>query len=151
VLIFKVSLILTIMAATTFNRRSPNEVTIEELQKDAVIWDTMLQYNTEEIQFLLQFLEADIFKGEIPNLYENLTKYCQQLTEIKINKIKLHKDLHNHKNDLNGMMECEDISCDAFYQTEHIKLANRIEQYNERFRELKFQIYRFCTPLMKKT
>lgn len=138
------------MSTTTHHRRAANEKVIEELQAETSNWDYQFQNNTEEMQFLKQFLMADVFETSIPNLYEKLQENYTTLTDLKTEKIDLHEELRHHRNDLNGMMECEDISCETFYHRQHQKLADRIEQHLARFQSLKLHVFRFSTPLLKK-
>ncbi|UJH91354.1 hypothetical protein LZ575_00720 [Antarcticibacterium sp. 1MA-6-2] len=137
--------------STTMNcRRSANEKSVDELQADTLRWDSLLQIDTEEIHFLKQFLTSDIYQDSIPNLFERLQEFYDEVEERKAEKIELHEELHNHKNDLNGMMECEDISCESFYHSQHQKLSIRLEKHIEKMQDLKLRILRFTTPLLKR-
>ena len=138
------------MSAIAQNQESPNEKNIEELQMDTLSWDKLLQTSTEEIHFLEQFLCADIFQPEFPRLYENLNRFSEELENLKIDKMDLHTALRHHKNDLSGMRECEDISCDIFYHTQHQNLYNKILENLSKFQELKLRIYRFSSQALIK-
>lgn len=137
------------MASTIHHRSSANEKSIDELQADTSRWNDLFQINTEEIRFLKQFLTSDIFEGPVPNLYEKLQGFFNELVELKSEKISLHEEMRNHKNDLNGMMECEDISCESFYHARHQELGERIEKHLSKVQDLKMRIIRFSTPLLK--
>lgn len=139
------------MSAISYNRRSANEKSVEELQRDTLFWDKLLQTSTEEIQFLMQLISSDVFESVIPNLFEKLKEYSDTLEDIKSNKMELHMDIKNHKNDLNGMLECEDISCDAFYLDRHQKLADRVQEHLMKFQDLKLEIFKFSIPLLRKS
>jgi len=130
------------MSAIEPSQESPNEKSIEELQLDTIKWDELLQTCTEEIHFLEQFLSADIFQPEIPDLYEHLNRFSGELEDIKIDKIDLQTALRHHKNDLNGMRECEDISCDIFYHSQHQNLFKNIQEHLSKFKDLKLRIYK---------
>lgn len=138
------------MSTTIKYRRSENEKSIDELQEDTLRWDSLLQINTEEIYFLKQFLTSDIYEDAIPNLFERLQEFYDEVEEMKAEKMELHENLHNHKNDLNGMLECEDISCESFYHSQHQKLSNRLEKHLEKMQDLKLKVLRFTTPLLKR-
>ena len=81
-------------------------------------------------------------------MYEKLQEFFNELIEVKNEKMELHEAMRNHKNDLNGMMECEDISCETFYHSQHQELSNRIRKHLNKFKQLKLEIYRFCTPML---
>ncbi|TVZ27669.1 hypothetical protein JM83_2726 [Gillisia sp. Hel_I_86] len=129
---------------------SANEKNVEELIADIREWDKKLQTCSEEITFLSQFISADIFQEDLPNLYENLFTYSSSLTALKTEKIELHQAISNHKNDINGMMECEDISCESFYYTEHKKLENRLFIFLSNFNKFQTALFLFCTNKLRK-
>jgi len=125
------------------DQESPNEKSIEQLQLDTLNWDVYLQTCTDEIHFLEQFLNADIFQFEIPELFEQLNRFSNELEDLKLEKIDVQTALRHHKNDLNGMRECDDISCDIFYHSQHQNLLLNIQEYLSRFQDLKLHIYKF--------
>jgi len=138
------------MASITPFRKSANEKNIEDLKADTLRWDKTFLEHTEEIAFFKTLLSSDVFENKMPNLYEKLQEYFSRLSDLKEEKIELQEAIHNHKNDLDGMMECEDISCDTFYYSQHHNLMKRIEKHLTQFRELKLNLLRFATPLLKK-
>lgn len=128
---------------------SANEKNVEELLQDTREWDKQLYISSEELTFLSQFLTADIFSREIPNLYDELYNFSGILEGLKTDKIDLHQAISNHKNDLNGMLECEDISCESFYFSEHKKLDKKLEQFLVRFNTFQSNLFRFCTNKLR--
>jgi len=138
------------MSAIAQNQESPNEKSIEELELDTIKWDVLLQTCTEEIHFLEQFLSADIFQSEIPGIYEHLNRFSEELGDIKIEKIDLQTALRHHKYDLNGMRECEDISCDIFYHSQHQNFLKNIQEHLSKFQDLKLRIYKFSENALLK-
>lgn len=138
------------MATSAYLRKSANEKSIEELQKETVEWDKLIQVCTDEMLFLKQFLSSDVFEKNPTDFYEKLNTFAIELEELKANKIDIQSALRNHKNDLNGMLECEDISCDMFYINQHQKTNSRIEELLAKFQKLKINIFHFTTPQLKK-
>jgi hypothetical protein len=138
------------MSAIAQNQETPNEKSIEELQLDTIKWNVLLQTCTQEIHFLEQFISADIFQSKIPNLYENLNRFSEELEDIKFEKIDLQTAILHHKNDLNGMRECEDISCDIFYHSQHQNLLKKIQENLSKFQDLKLRIYKFSDQALLK-
>jgi hypothetical protein len=138
------------MSTLSHHRRFANEKSIEDLQEDAILWDIRLRSNREELMFFKQLLTSDVFEPKIPKLYENLQDFYIRLEDLKTEKIDLHEVLRNHRNDLNGMMECEDISCESFYHGQHQNFSNRLNKYFIKFQTLKMNILRFCTPVLRK-
>ena len=138
------------MSSISHYRKSANEKNVDDLMVDTTQWDTALREYTAEITFYKTLLTSDVFEDKMPNLYERLQEYYTQITELKNEKIELQEAILNHKNDLNGMMECEDISCESFYHSQHQILMSRIEKHLSKFRDLKLKIIEFTTPLLKK-
>lgn len=138
------------MSSIHHHQRSANERNIEELQDDTLHWDKLYQENTDEIFFLKSLLTADVFQTNIPNLYEHLQEFYNDLIILKEEKIELHQKLRHHKNDLGGMMECDDIGCETFYQSQHKRLAEQVKNYLVKFKALKMEILKFTAPLLRK-
>lgn len=136
------------MSKSATSRYSPNEMNIQELIKENVVWRDLLFDAAEEIQFLNKLLIADVFEGNQLNLFEKLQKFSKDLDYIKSENMDLTLEVHKHRYDLEGMMECEDINCDVFYQTEHVKLGLRIEEYLTNFREYKLGVFRYTGDLL---
>ncbi|CAM4249094.1 hypothetical protein [Gillisia hiemivivida] len=137
------------MAILTTQSGSANEKNVEEHINDIREWNKRLQTSSEEITFLNQFVSADIFQQDLPNLYEHLFTFSNTLTALKTEKIDLHQVISNHKNDINGMLECEDISCESFYSTEHKKLENRLIKFLNDLDELQVDLFKFCTNKLR--
>ncbi len=137
------------MTILTTQSGSANEKNVDQLINDIGEWNKKLQTNSEEITFLNQFVSADIFQQDLPNLYEHLFDFSNTLTDLKTEKIDLHQVITNHKNDINGMLECEDISCESFYYSEHKKLENRLIKFINDFDEFQTQLFKFCTNKLR--
>jgi len=139
------------MSAIAQNQETPNEKSIEGLQLETTQWEVLLQTCTQEIHFLEQFLSADIFQSETPDLFEFLNHFSEELKDLKFEKKDLQTAILHHKNDLNGMRECEDISCDIFYHSQHQNLLKNIQENLSKFQDLKLRIYKFSDhALLKK-
>lgn len=138
------------MSPISHLRKSANEKNIDELMADTSQWQKTFYEYTEEINFFMTLLTSDVYENKLPNLYEKLQEYYTRITELKDEKMELQEAIHNHKNDLAGMMECEDISCDSFYHSQHYNLTKRIEKHFSDFRSMKLNLIRFTTPLFRK-
>lgn len=137
------------MATLIKHSGSANEKSIEELIADIKGWDQKLQEVSVHLTFLSQLLSADVFQGDIPNLFEKLFSYSDILTKLKAEKIDLHHTISNHKNDINGMLECEDISCESFYYTQHQKIEERLNKFIAQFNELQTELFKFFTNKLR--
>ncbi len=78
------------MATITKSSGSANEKNVEELIDDIRDWNKQLQTASDELTFLNQFLSADIFQKDLPNLFEQLFTFSNSLTTLKTEKIELY-------------------------------------------------------------
>lgn len=130
---------------------SANEKEIDRLLKENNSWKAVLTYISEEINFFILFLTADIFRKNILNLYEKLQHFYNELQEFKKENIELIREVHNHRYDIEGILECEDIGCEVFYHDEHIKLEKKIADFSEKFKKFKLEIYSYTGNNLRKT
>jgi hypothetical protein len=124
---------------------SANEKNIEELIEETKDWNQKLQIISVHLTFMDQLISADIFQKNIPNIFENLFTFSKSLTVLKTEKIDLHQTISNHKIDITGMMECEDISCETFYYSQHQTIETRIRKFISNFNEYQTELFGFCT------
>lgn len=130
---------------------SANEKEIERLLKENNAWKEKLSYSSEEINFFVSFLTADIFRKNVLNLYEKLQLFYNELQEYKKENIDLIREVHNHRYDIEGILECEDISCEVFYHDEHIKLGKSVNDFLDKLNRIKMDIYLYTGNNLRKT
>ena len=130
---------------------SANEKEIERLLNKNRRWKERLIFFKGEITFLNLYLSAEIFQKDVPNLYESLQLFYDDLQNIKLECQDLTTKVHNHRYDIEGILECEDISCEVFYHQEHLKLKQKVLDFAKKFREFKSEIYSYTAPLLRRT
>ena len=130
---------------------SANEKEIALLLKENELWKEELSYAGEEINFLSKFLEADVFQKNILNLYEKIQIFSSRLDSLRTQNLDLSKEMHNNKYDIEGMLECEDISCEIFYHDEHLKLVLRVKEFITSFKKFKLEVFSYTAGLFRKT
>ncbi len=138
------------MATLHYSYKSVNDKNVEELENDTLEWDKTLQTCTDELVFLKHLLTSEVFQTINPNTSEKIKSYTEEFEDIKTEKIEVQLALRNHKNDLKGMLECEDISCDIFYQNQHQELLNRLKDLLANYQQLKLSIFHFSIPFLKR-
>lgn len=136
------------MNRTTSRSFTANEKEIEKLLREIAGWKENLSNIAEEINFLQLLLRADVFEpGE--DLFESLQDYYDTIIEFRSENRDLNKEAHNHRYDVEGILECEDISCEVFYHEEHVKLGRKIEDFTERFRKFKLEVFSYTGKHLK--
>lgn len=139
------------MSRSATRKFSANEKEIAQLLKENEDWKNQLSYTAEEIHFLEKFLNADIFQKNILNLYEKLQQYGGQIESLRADNLQLTMEVHNNRYDIEGMMECEDISCEIFYHDEHLKLQQRVQDFLKQFSQFKLAVFSYTAGLLKKS
>lgn len=139
------------MARSATKHFSGNEKEIAALIKENMAWKEDLSYTGEEINFLSKFLEGDVFQKNILNLYEKIQIFSSQLDVLRTQNLDLAMEVHNNQYDIEGMLECEDISCEIFYHDEHLKLGMRIMEFMKNFKKFKLEVFSYTSGLLKKS
>ncbi len=139
------------MSRSTSRSFSANEKDIERLLKENSRWKERLSYFKEEINFLYQYLGADIFKNNVLNLYERLQLFYDDLQNFRQESLELTREVHNHRYDIEGILECEDISCEVFYHEQHLNLEQRILDFAQKFRKFKLDIFSYTGRYLRQS
>lgn len=139
------------MSKSVTKKFSANEKEIAGLLKENQAWQENISYAAEEIIFFDLFLNADIFQKNVLNLYEKLRLLSNELENFRSENMEFTREIHNHSYDIEGMMECEDISCEVFYHEEHIKLGQRVANFMERFKKFKLELYSYTSHHLRKS
>ena len=121
----------------TFNR----DKSIDELHYYTSKWMVELGFVDIELPFLKRLIKTYPFKGNIPNLFENIQIFISKLDQFGNDKSDIIKEIIEHNNQLQGMLECNDMSCDDFYLNEYDALAKKIFNYLQSYQNLKMEIY----------
>ena len=127
---------------------SANEKEIEKLLSEIAQWRISLSFLAEEIHFLQILLKADIFEAH-EGLFDVLQDHYQEIIDLRTQVRDLIQEVHNHRYDIEGIRECEDISCEVFYHEEHIKLEQKLEVFAEKFRKTKLEIFSYTGQHLK--
>lgn len=123
---------------------------IEELHYELQGWKSNLHFIDDEIVFIDRLLNSYVFQPNTPNLFERLQDYQHRLKKTKDTKTKLKNRIAKNENNLGGMVECIDESCDLEYYQKHDKLKAEVVDSISKFRELKSEIFNYAGGILKK-
>lgn len=123
---------------------------VEDLYWDTKHWKSMLKFMEDEIIFMERLLSSYIFEPNTPNLFERLQDYQKRLVIAKTEKGQVRINISKHENDLAGMMECTDSSCDSAYYQKHDRLKAEVVSCTEHFQILKSEIFNYAGGILKK-
>lgn len=136
---------------TTIRNFTANESEIDKLLRENASWKKEVAISAEEIIFLNSFLDADVFQDYITGLQEKLEFFNNELENLKTENMDLTMEIHNHRYDIEGMMECEDIGCERFYHDEHLKLEERVRKFLINLKAFELDVFAYTGPLLKKS
>lgn len=131
------------MNRNTTRSFTANEKEIDKLLKEVGNWKESLSNISEEVHFLQLLLKADVFEENDQKFYHQLEAYHEEIEDLRTENLDLIKEVHNHRYDVEGILECEDISCEVFYHEEHVKLGHKIHEFAERFKKLKLELFSY--------
>jgi hypothetical protein len=125
-------------------------VKVEELYRDTKRWKSSFQFTANEMLFLERLLNSYVFEPNTPNLFERLLDYQERLKRAISKKTEVTDRIRKHENNLGGMLECTDSSCDLEYYRKHEQLKAEVVSFCEDFRQLKTEIFNYAGGILKK-
>ena len=123
---------------------------VEELHYESKGWKSNLHFIQDEITFIDSLLNSYVFQPNTRNLFERFQDYLERLKKTKTSKKQLEKRIVKYENNLGGMMECIDESCDLQYYQKHNTLKAEVVDFIGRFKELKSEIFKYAGSILKK-
>ena len=126
------------------------EKKVEELHWEIQQWKSNFQFMDDEMTFIISLLDSYAFQPNTPNLFERLQNYKTSIERITTVKKEVRNYISTHENNLGGMLECTDTSCDLGYYRKHDKLKAEVTDCLERFKNLKFEIFNYAGSILKK-
>lgn len=113
-------------------------------------WQSNLHFLKDEMVFIDGLLNSYIFQPNTPNLFERIQNYLSRLQRVKRQHADLTERLGNHENNLGGMLECTDTTCDLPYYQHHNSLKIEATNHLEAFQKLKSEIFNYAGGILKK-
>ena len=123
---------------------------VELLHLESKQWMSSLNFIRDEIIFIGHLLDSYIFEPDTPNLFERLQDYREHLTRIIDTNTAVTEQIGIHDNDLGGMLECKDKSCDWTYYQKHEKLKAAVVELMRDFQNFKSDIFNYAGGILKK-
>ncbi|MGB5481393.1 MAG: hypothetical protein WBM91_09960 [Eudoraea sp.] len=128
--------------------QNTQEELLTAFHHDAQWWKLTLGYIETETRFIDQLLNAQIYKENTPNLFERLQKFKHEIkTRVKETK-NLKKEIAEYEDKLQGILECQDISCDTFYLENHKELKDRYEEFYTGLNDTKTRVFNYIGGML---
>ncbi|WP_273565741.1 hypothetical protein [Maribacter halichondriae] len=121
---------------------------LAEFHNDAMGWKSMIGHKENEIRFIKRLLNSKAFTESKPTLFERLQNFKNEI-ETKIQELEsLKKEVNIYETTLKGILECEDIACDTFYQENHGVLKKRFNDFYTGFNEYKTKVFKYTGGIL---
>lgn len=127
----------------------PRERSVIELMHNCDLWTSDLDFIKIEISFLKQILISFPFKASIPNLFEKLQLFIQDLENLEILKISINSDINTHYQQLNSENKLKYFSSEDSYLDTNNIIAEKVLEYMNDYKKLKINIYEYVEGLIK--
>ncbi|WP_047418390.1 hypothetical protein [Cellulophaga sp. Hel_I_12] len=122
---------------------------VAELHEDCTYWVSTFNFLEEELIFMKKLLESYVFEPNTPNLFERLQDYKSQLASANVAWASLKLAVKKHENELGGMLECKDNTCDLTFYEQHKLLKKQVLHSFETFKLLKSEIFNYAGGILK--
>ena len=129
-------------------RKFTRDRSLDELFYDIVLWKHELDFIDDELSFTKKLTKTYPFKKNILNLFERIQLFTKEIDTLKSEIIDLLNSIQKHENQLNGMLECNDLSCDNFYVVAHEKIAIEIFNCIQKYRAFKIEINEYISGII---
>ncbi len=134
----------------TIGPNTISEKGLKNIHFDVLEWKSSLYFIKDEIFFINQLLNSYVFEPITPNLFEQLHEFRLQIEKIELILEELSDQIKKHENQLGGMMECDTISCDHFYNKNHESLSDALRDFYKNFRKLKSEVFSYVGGILRK-
>ena len=127
-----------------FNR----DKSVDELFYNSSIMTANIEFIKTDLDFMRKLIKSYPFSNNISNLFERIQLYIKEIDLLEKENNDILKNVQKHKTQLNGMLECNDLSCDNFYVIEHEKIAAMTFNYVEKYRKFKTNIIEYVNGII---
>jgi hypothetical protein len=131
------------------NLDNTTEESLLKFHRDVLWWKSIIEFTETEVSFINRLLNSNAFDANHPNIFEKLDKFKHQIkTETRELK-NLKEIIESHDNKMRGMIECDDLSCDAVYLENHESLKIHFEKFLKSFFEYKSKVFNYTGSILK--
>jgi hypothetical protein len=123
-------------------------LTIDQFHQDVKVWKSNVALASDEIQFIENLTHSYIFEPSSPNLFERLEHYKIEVSKIKVLLKSIEVLLVKHDAELSGMLECDTVSCDVFFQEKHLTIKEQYRQFIDSYNKTKSEIFNYCGNIL---
>ena len=113
-------------------------------------WKSDVRFMGEEIHFIRELLNSDIFDPVTLNLFEKLQDYLGRSEEFNLRNTRLVQLVSEYGDRMASRMETKDHVLRGDYLREHGEVEREVLKHMDDFRELKMEVFNYVTGNLKK-
>lgn len=125
-------------------------LTINQYHEDVKVWKSNIALAEGEIRFIENLTQSYAFEPTTPNLFERLEGFKSQIHTIKELLKNIQIVLFQHDLELSGMLECDNVACDIYFQEKHLLIKENYRQFVNSHGKTKTEIFDYCGTILKK-
>lgn len=128
----------------------PKSTGLEVLHEETKQWISQLKFSEDEIAFFSNLLQSYVFEPDTPRLFECLQEHQKGLAMAEEKCKAMKKQLLEHENQLDGLLQLANHTLDAAYQDKHRYLREDMLECTSAFQKLKAELFRYGKTVLKK-
>lgn len=118
-----------------------------DLHSDVKSIKSTLEYIDVDIANLMKRVREKPYKYQIPNLFEKLTFFGEDLKAIKVRLKNILDQIEKFEYQLKSLIECDTSLCDSAYFERHQDIRRRMEEFKADYKTLKSKIILYTDSL----
>ena len=120
------------------------------LHEETKQWISQLEFSEDEIAFFSNLLQSYVFEPDTPTLFENLQEHQKGLALAGEKCKAMKKQLLEHENQLDGLLQLANHTLDDAYRDKHRYLREDMLECTAAFQKLKADMFRYGKTILKK-
>lgn len=122
---------------------------IEKLHWHIQHWKSDLQFLEDEIIFVEQLLNSNIFESNKSGMSDKLEDFLKRLATFNDRKTKVRLLISKHENQLGTVMESTNDNVITDFHHRHDDLELEVLDCTDNFKSLKAEIFNFVSGILK--
>lgn len=123
----------------------------EQMHEDSMLWFSELKFIRDEQFFLNKLVESFTLQLISANIYEDSKRIIKRLQHAEKDIVPLFKKVQTHENQLKIIVdEVDQLKMEKAYLETHKDLHIAMNDYTQQYREIKEQLFKLLTSIIKK-
>lgn len=123
----------------------------EEMHEASIRWFSELKFIRDEQFFLNNLVQSFTLQLIDANIYDDSKKIIERLQHVEKEIVSLFKKVQAHENQLEIIVDDVDqLKMEKAYLETHKELQIAMNDYTQEYREIKEQLFKLLTSILKK-